>query len=77
MRDLRQKQEELGLPKHKIMGDMVTHWGSTYDIIECIVEQQQAISSVLAEDRKNWHKMPTDAEFFTVEIVTVVLKPLP
>ena len=26
---LRQKQEELGLPQHKIIGDVVTRWGST------------------------------------------------
>ena len=60
------KQEELDLPQHKIMGDVVTRWGSTYDMIARILEQQQAISSVLAEDRKNWHKMPTDAEFSTM-----------
>ena len=75
-RDLRQKQEELGLPQHKIMGDVVTRWGSTYDMIERVVEQQRAISSILAEDRKNWRKMPTDAEFSTMEIVIDVLKPL-
>ena len=76
-RDLRQKQEELGLPQHKIMGDVVTRWGSTYDMIERVIEQQRAISSILAEDRKNWRKMPTDAEFSTMEIVIDVLKPLP
>ena len=75
-RDLRLKQEELGLPQHKIIGDVVTRWGSTYDMIERIVEQHQAISSVLAEDRKNWRKMPTDAEVSTMEIVINVLKPL-
>lgn len=32
-RDLRQKQDELGLPQHKIMGDVVTRWGSTYEMI--------------------------------------------
>ena len=63
-RDLKLKQEELGLPQHKIIGDVVMHWGSTYDMIERIVEQHQAISSVLAEDRKNWRKMPTDAEVY-------------
>ena len=52
MQYLRQKQEELDLPQHKIVGDVVTRWGSTYDMITRILEQQQAISSVLAEDRK-------------------------
>ena len=75
-RDLRQKQDELGLPKHKIMVGVVTRWGSTYSMVSRIIEQQQAISSVLADDRKNWHKMPTDAEFSTMETIVEVLKPL-
>ena len=76
-RDLRQKQEELGLPQHKIMGDVVTRWGSTYEMLERVIEQQQAISAVLAEDRKNWHRMPTDSEWSALESVVEVLKPLP
>ena len=75
-RDLRQKQQEFGLPEHKIMGDVVTRWGSTYEMVSRILEQQQAISSVLAEDRKNWYRMPTDTEFSILEAVVEVLKPL-
>jgi len=30
-------------------------------MVEWILEQQQAISAVLAEDRKFWHLMPIDA----------------
>lgn len=40
------------------------------------IEQQQAISSALAEDRKNWHRMPTDTKFSVLEGVVEVLKPL-
>ena len=58
------------------MGDVVARWGCTYDMIARIVEQQQAISSVLAEDRKNWRKMPTDSEFPILDVVIDVLKPL-
>jgi len=75
-RDLRMKQEQCGLPQHKLMGDVATRWGSTYEMISRILEQQQAISSVLAEDRKNWYRMPTDAEFSVLEAVVGVLKPL-
>ena len=50
---------------------------TTYEIVSCIVEQQQAPSAVLAEDRKNWHKMPLDAEFLVLEkIVDMLIKPL-
>ena len=75
-RDLRQKQQEPGLPQHKLMGDVATRWGSTFEMMARIIEQQQAISAVLAEDRKNWYRMPTDAEFSTLEVVVEVLKPL-
>ena len=45
-------------------------------MVERILEQQQAIAAVLAEDHKNWHKMPTESEFSTMEAVVAVLKPL-
>ena len=38
------------------------------------LEQQQAICAVLAEDRKNWYRMPTDSEFSTLEAVASVLE---
>ena len=45
-------------------------------MIDRILEQQQAVSAVLANDRKNWHHMPTDQEFSVLETVISVLKPL-
>ena len=73
---LREKQVHLGIDQHKLISDVVTRWGSTYQMIERILEQQKAISAVLAEDRKNWHHMPTDQEFSVLETVAAVLKPL-
>ena len=58
------------------MGDAVTRWGSAYLKISRILQQQQAISAVLAEDRKNCHKMPTDAELSALETIHNILKPL-
>ena len=74
-RDFREKQESLGLPKHKLIGDVVTRCGSTYVMISRIIEQQQAISAVLAEDHKNWHKLLTDEEFRVIEALSSVLEP--
>ena len=68
-RNLREKQQLLGLPEHKIMGDVVTCWGSTFEMISCIVEQQQALSAVLAEDQKNWHRMINDNELSVLETI--------
>ena len=45
-------------------------------MIARILEQQQAICVVLADDRKNLHRMPSDHEFTTLEIVSKVLQPL-
>ena len=75
-RDLHQKQADLGLKQHKLLADVVTRCSSMYKMIARILEQQQAICAVLAEDRKNWHRMPTDNEFSTLEAVASVLEPL-
>ena len=39
-----------------------------------VIEQQQAISAVLAEDRKHWHTMPSDEELNVLETVVEVLR---
>ena len=52
--DLRLKQ---GLSQHKLITDVSTRWGSTYQMVSRILFQQQAICAVLAEDRKHRYKM--------------------
>lgn len=44
-------------------------------MIERILKQQQAICAVLAEDRKNWDKMPS-VEVTCLEAIASVLEPL-
>jgi len=51
-RDLRNKQEQLNLPKHKLVADVCTRWGSTYEMASQVIEQQNAVCAVLADDRK-------------------------
>lgn len=46
--DLKKQQRELDLPEHELIHDDVTRWGSTYEMIERFLEQQQAIGAVLA-----------------------------
>ena len=75
-RDLHEKQKELGIKEHKLISDVSTRWGSTYAMMEHIVEQQQAVCAVLSNDRKNWSKMPNDAEFTNIEMTVAVLRPL-
>ena len=72
-RDLHEKQKELGIKEHKLITDVSTRWGSTYAMMERILEQQQAICAVVSNVRKNWSKMPSDAEFTNIEITIAVL----
>ena len=75
-RDLQQKQEALNLPRHKLIADLSTCWGSTFEMVSRIIEQQQAICAVLAEDRKCWNEMPNKDKFTTLEDMVKVLEPL-
>ena len=74
-RDLKEKQDQLGLPVHKLIGDVSTRWGPTYTMVSRIIEQQQAVCAVLVDDRKNWSKMLTDQELNTIEVVATILEP--
>uniref|UniRef100_A0A1X7SLU2 DUF659 domain-containing protein n=1 Tax=Amphimedon queenslandica TaxID=400682 RepID=A0A1X7SLU2_AMPQE len=42
---LREKQEMLQLPKHRLIQECITHWGSTLHMIERLMEQQAAIAA--------------------------------
>ena len=42
-------------------------------VVARIVEQQQAICAVFAEDCKHCYKMPTDTEYSTLEAIVKVL----
>jgi hypothetical protein len=54
---LREKQEMLKLPQHKLIQDCVTRWGSTLGMLESLMEQQAAIAAVLKEGKVR-HLMP-------------------
>jgi len=45
-------QVENDLPTHKLKTDCITRWGSAYDTINRIAEQQKAVCVVLASDQK-------------------------
>ena len=50
--------------------------GYPHDMLSRILEQQQAICVVFAENYKNRHCMPSDHDFTTLEAMSIVLKPL-
>ncbi|KAJ8290046.1 hypothetical protein GJAV_G00008120 [Gymnothorax javanicus] len=51
-RALMEAQTELGLPLRNLVTDCVTGWGSKQEMVSRILEQQQAIRHVLADDRR-------------------------
>ena len=36
-------QEQKGLPTHKLKADVVTCWGSSYEVVERLMEQMEAV----------------------------------
>ncbi len=73
---LKEKQQLLHLPEHKLVHDEPTRWGSTFDMVDRFCEQQQATCAALAENRNKWCLMPTDTDITTLETVREVLGPL-
>lgn len=66
----------MDIPEHSLINDVVTRWGSTFEMISRFLEQQQAICGVLAGDRSTWHLMPKDNDISVLEEVTQLLRPL-
>lgn len=77
---LKIKQEQLQLPKHKLIIDVVTRWNSSYDMTERFLEQQPAICAALlsAEVRKSEKEIftLTEADITCAEEVLKALKPM-
>ena len=74
-RDLAKSQAENDLPAHKLKTDCTTRWGSTYDMIARISEQQRSICVVLATDRKSVNFL-SSLDFDVIDSMISVLKPL-
>ncbi|XP_067313947.1 E3 SUMO-protein ligase ZBED1-like [Pseudorasbora parva] len=77
---LKQKQDLLHLPKHRLITDVVTRWNSSYDMIDRFLEQQPAIYAALhsTEVRKSEKDVFTlnEADITCAEEVLKALKPM-
>ena len=73
-RDLREIQQQKDLPLKKLKGDLCTRWGYTADMIERIVEQQDAIRVVLSQDCKVSHLVPSWQDFDILKSVLEAVK---
>lgn len=58
-RDLAKAQMNLQLSEHTLVADSPTRWGSMSKMVARILEQENAIRTVLSADRKASHLLPT------------------
>lgn len=75
-RDLATAQQELNIPAHQLISESPTRWGSRAKMIERVLEQERAISQVLASDKKTRHLVLTWQDLEVLESVHKALKPL-
>ena len=64
----------LQLPKHTLIQECITRWGSTLHKIERLMEQQAAIAAVLMEGNMR-HLIPDSSEWSLIEQLVGILLP--
>ncbi|XP_052432606.1 E3 SUMO-protein ligase ZBED1-like [Carassius gibelio] len=76
-RELQKAQVEMKLPEHSLITDCATRWGSKQQMVERILEQEQAIKRVLTQD-KSRRPLPqlTWQDMTVLESVNNALKPV-
>ena len=76
-RDLKVAQEQKDLLTKMLKGmcQLSTRWGSKCDMIVRILEQQDAIRAVLAQDCKTSHLVPTWQDIDVLQSVVAAIKP--
>ncbi|KAJ8014413.1 hypothetical protein DPEC_G00039960 [Dallia pectoralis] len=57
--DLAAAQEDHHLPKHKLISETPTRWGSRQQMVKRVLEQKRAIAEVLSKDKKTRPLVPT------------------
>ncbi|XP_073719120.1 E3 SUMO-protein ligase ZBED1-like [Misgurnus anguillicaudatus] len=75
-RDLAAAQEEYHLPKHKLISETPTRWGSRQQMVKRVLEQKRAITEVLSKDKKTRALVPTWQDVDVLESIDAALSPL-
>ncbi len=75
-RELIAAQERLELPKHSMVTDCVTRWGSIQKMVGRILEQEHALRQVLSGERTTAHLVPTWQDIEVLGSLQAALGPL-
>lgn len=75
-RDMTELQEKYDLPKHALITECSTRWGSRCRMIERFLEQKKALTEVLENDKKTRHLVPTWQDTDVLKSVLAAIKPL-
>lgn len=68
-------QEEINLPKHRLVQDVQTRWNSTFYLIERLCEQKMAVNLLAAETETDSVRSLTQNQWQLAESLLRVLKP--
>ena len=75
-RDLTEAQLNLQLTEHTLVADSPTRWGSMAKMVTCILEQENAIRTVLSADRKASHLILTWQDIQVLTAIHQALSPI-
>ena len=72
---LKNKQRQLNMSEKSLKQDVDTCWNSTYDMVGSVIENDEAISSVLRTNSKYGHLLLSPDEVTTLRSIYDVLEP--
>uniref|UniRef100_A0AAR2K029 BED-type domain-containing protein n=1 Tax=Pygocentrus nattereri TaxID=42514 RepID=A0AAR2K029_PYGNA len=73
-RALQEVQRDMGLPQHKLVTETPTRWGSKQKMIQRLLEQEKAITQVLAADSQEFTNALSAEDYVTVSCLKPVLQ---
>ncbi|KAK0141639.1 Zinc finger BED domain-containing protein 1 [Merluccius polli] len=71
-----QAEQNPPLPRHQLITETPTRWGSMQAMVERVIEQEKALSQVLRADKKTRHLVPTWQDMDVLESMNKALSPL-
>ena len=75
-RELMKLQTEMDLPRHSLITECTTRWGTRYKMLHRILKQERAIAQVLNNDPRTTHLKPRWQDTEVMESIVSALKPI-